>query len=180
MYRSLSLLQNVANDSLASQVLPPLDLLYYLTNSIKTGRMVITIPWIVEFLNGIDNTSILLPVYKMLLSKLQYLLYKLKLPSAEGDATVADDTLFVRLAYSDDACKLFENIERNGTPRTISVRELRTAAASRASTDDDESARRFVDDRIQTIDYSRILIALYVNSLFNNVPASTVIKIEGW
>lgn len=133
-----------------------------------SGRMILTIPWIVEFLNGIDNTSILLPCYSAVFAKLQYLLYKLKLPFTEN--LVHDGIL---LAYTDAKDKEKGKIETNF--KTIKATEIRNLLTERRN----EFTERFVDECLQTINCSQILITLYVNSLFNNVPVSAIVKSEG-
>lgn len=132
--------------------------------------MVITIPWIIEFLNGIDGTSILLPCYKKLLAKLQYILYKIKLPTVNEFL----DEIF--LIYSEDVGKLLENAHiRLDNKNKISVRKIKNLAAQ----SDNDFCIRFARECIQTVNCSQILITLYVNSLFNNVSVFTIIQMEG-
>lgn len=129
--------------------------------------MILTIPWIVEFLNGIDNTSILLPYYRAVFAKLQYLVYKLKLPFTEK--SVHDD---IYLVYSEEAKDEKNKDEKK--IKTICATEIKHLKEKRI-----EFNERFVQECLQTINCSQILITLYVNSLFNNVTISAIIKSEG-
>lgn len=157
-------------------MLPPLDLDHYLTVSIKAGRMVVTIPWIVEFLNGIDSTSVLLPYYKKLFAKLQYLLYRIKLPSAEKSL----DNIFV--IFSNDEKKLLEDEEIFNPLNQSSTSNLITASQIKelATRTQNDFNRRLAEECLQTINCVQILITLYVNSLFGNlIQSATIIRIEG-
>lgn len=148
------------------QIQAPLDLNGCLMESMQKGRMILTIPWIVEFLNGIDTTSILLPYYKTIFAKLQYLLYKLKLPLTES--LVHDE---IMLMYSEDA-KDDKNKKELKTVRATEIGKLIKEKRL-------EISERFANECLRTINCSQILITLYVNSLFNNVPISTIINSEG-
>ncbi|XP_065214398.1 codanin-1 [Planococcus citri] len=147
------------------EIQPPLDLNGCLMESMKKGRMILTIPWIVEFLNGIDTTSILLPYYKTIFAKLQYLLYKLKLPLSE---TLVHEG--ISLLYSEDA----KDDKNKKELRTVRATEISSLVKEKRL----EISERFVGECLRTINCSQILITLYVNSLFNNVPISTIITSE--
>lgn len=129
-----------------------------------------------EFLNGIDSTSVLLPCYKKLFAKLQYLLYRLKLPAAEKSL----ENIFV--IFSNDEKQLlqdepiFNPQKQSNRPNSVTasqIKELATLA-------ENDLNRRFAEECLQTINCTQILITLYVNSLFGNlVQSATIIRIEG-
>jgi hypothetical protein len=159
------------------QTLPPLDLDGLLTSAIESGRVFISVPWIVEFMNGIDDTSIQLPCYKIILAKLQYLLYKIKLPSNEN---LWDENIFC--VYSDDLKNSIRNtnddekkIESGKFDNQMNILQLKELGMKTNS----DFTKLFVDECLQTIESGRILITLYVNSLFNNVSVSKIIHVGG-
>lgn len=154
-----------------------MDLDNLLSEAIKKGRILISVPWIVEFMNGIDDTSVQLPCYKILLAKLQYLLYKIKLQSNDASC---DKNIFC--IYTDDVKSSIVNGHGNSmestekkTDNRMNISQLRELSLT-ATTD---FTKRFVDECLQTLECSRILITLYVNSLFNNISVPTIINMEG-
>lgn len=109
--------------------------------------------------------------------KLQYLLYKIKLPSDsffENVFVVCSEDV-KKLLMEANAASLNVSSEDGTKMNRISILEIKHLAA----TTNHNFTKRFVDECIKTFDCSRILITLYVNSLFNNVSVSTIIKRNG-
>lgn len=46
------------------QVQPPINVLTYIQDAVKSDRVVITVPWVVEYLGMMDPVSFYLPYYK--------------------------------------------------------------------------------------------------------------------
>ncbi|CAG5103097.1 Similar to Cdan1: Codanin-1 (Mus musculus) [Cotesia congregata] len=61
--------------ALRSRTLPPLDLQECLSNSMKNGKLSLTIPWLVQYLAMMDSVAFYLPYY-LKLCKILYCLYR--------------------------------------------------------------------------------------------------------
>ncbi|XP_053595302.1 codanin-1 isoform X2 [Microplitis demolitor] len=59
--------------ALRSRTLPPLDLQECLSNAIKNGKLLLTVPWLVQYLAMMDSVSFYLPYYLKLCEILYYI-----------------------------------------------------------------------------------------------------------
>ncbi|KAJ8666930.1 hypothetical protein QAD02_008592 [Eretmocerus hayati] len=91
-YRSeTSMLEEVISSQLAlrSKCLPPLDLLQCLQSAVVQGKLLLAIPWIVEYLAMMDHASLRLPCHAKVL-KILYCIYR----AANSRVAIDSEILF--------------------------------------------------------------------------------------